>query len=150
MRRFEKEVLDKTLSQLLNLREKVSGQNNEISQIDAEIASLCNKNNTYTQLHTKGNIDDVSYLERTSELKYRITELRGKRVKLLNADEDERLIEDLKILKETLNEYPKVILRFDNSLFSAIVDKVIVGSEKTVMFILKGGLHLEVKMAEVI
>lgn len=149
-RRFEKEVLDKTLSQLLNLREKVSGQNNEISQIDAEIASLCNKNNTYTELHTKGIIDDVSYLERTSELKYKITELRGKRVKLLNADEDERLIEGLKVLKETLDEYPKVILRFDNSLFSAIVDKVVVGSEKTVMFKLKGGLHLEVKMAEVI
>jgi len=71
-------------------------------------------------------------------------------VKLLNADEDERLIEDLKVLKETLDEYPKVILRFDNSLFSAIVDKVVVGSEKTVMFKLKGGLHLEVRLAEVI
>lgn len=149
-RRFEKEVLDKTLSQLLNLREKVSGQNNEISQTDAEIASLCNKNNTYTELHAKGIIDDVSYLERTSELKYKITELRAKRVKLLNADEDERLIEDLKVLKETLDEYPKVILRFDNSLFSAIVDKVVVGSEKTVMFQLKGGLHFDVKKAEVI
>ena len=60
-RRFEKEVLDKTLSQLLNLREKIAGQNNENSQIDAEIASLCNKNNTYTELHTKCIIDDVSY-----------------------------------------------------------------------------------------
>ena len=71
-------------------------------------------------------------------------------MKLLNADEDERLIEDLKVLKETLEEYPKMILRFDNSLFSAIVDKIVVGSEKTVMFKLKGGLHLEVRMAEVI
>lgn len=150
LRRFEKVILDKTLSQLLNLRKKVSGQNNEILQIDAEIANFCNKNNTYTELHAKGIIDDVSYLERTSELKYKITELRGKRVKFLNADEDERLIEDLKVLKETLDEYPKVILRFDNSLFSAIVDKVVVGSEKTVIFKLKGGLHLEVKTAEVI
>ena len=49
-----------------------------------------------------------------------------------------------------IRDSPKVILRFDNSLFSAIVDKVVVGSEKTVMFKLKGGLHLEVKMAEVI
>lgn len=71
-------------------------------------------------------------------------------MKLLSVDEDERLIEALKVLKETLEAYPKVILRFDNSLFSAIVDKVVVGSEKIVTFKLKGGLHLEVKMAEVI
>lgn len=150
LRRFEKEILDKTLSQLLNLREKIAKQNNEISQIDNEIASLCKKNNAYAELHIKGIIDDISYFERTSELKYKITELKNKRLKLLSANEDERLIEDLKVLKETLEEYPKMILRFDNSLFSAIVDKIVVGSEKTVMFKLKGGLHLEVRMAEVI
>lgn len=149
LRRFEKEILDKTLSQLLNLRERISGQNNEISQIDNEIASLCNKNNAYTKLHTKGIIDDVSYLERTSELKYKITELRNKRLKLLSANEDERLIEDLRVLKETLEEYPQIILRFDKTLFSAIIDKVIVVNDDKLTFKTKGSLCLEVKMTEV-
>ncbi len=149
LRRFEKEILDKTLSQLLNLREKISGQNIEISQIDNEIASLCNKNNAYTELHTKGIIDDVSYLERTSELKYKITELRNKRLKLLSANEDEKLIEDLRVLKETLEEYPQVILKFDKTLFSAIIDKVIVGNDDKLTFRTKGSLCLEVKMTEV-
>ncbi len=149
LRCFEKEILDKTLNQLLTLRERISGQNNEISQIDEEIAKLCDRNNTYTQLHGNGIIDDVSYLERTSELKYKITELRGKRLKLLNANEDERLIENLRILKDTLEEYPKDILRFDKSLFNAIVEKVIAKDAETLSFKIKGGLYLEVKLSEV-
>lgn len=143
LRRFEKEILDKTLNQLLNLRERIAGQNSEISQIDNEIASLCNKNNTYTELHTKGIIDDVSYLERTSELKYQITELRGKRIKLLNANEGEKIIDDLRKLKDVLQEYPKTILCFDKALFSTVIDKIRVNSEGTIMFKSKGGLDLE-------
>lgn len=149
LRRFEKEVIDKTLSQLLNLREKVAGQNNEISIIDTEIASLCNKNNTYTELHVKGIIDDVSYVERTSELKYKISELRNKRIKLLNINEDEQLIENIRILKETLEESSVVILDFDYSLFTSIVEKVIVSNNDIVIFVLKGGLHLGINLTEV-
>lgn len=143
LRRFEKEIVDKTLNQLLNLRERITGQNSEISQIDNEIASLCNKNNTYTELHIKGIIDDVSYLERTSEIKYQIAELRGKRIKLLNANEDERLIDDLKELKEILQEYPKTILCFDKVLFSTIIEKICVDGQGTITFKTKGGLDLE-------
>lgn len=149
LRRFEKEIVDNTLKQLLNLREKIARQNSEISQIDIEIANLCNKNNTYTELHTTGIIDDVSYLERTSELKHKITELRRKRLKILNANEDEKLIEGLRVLKEILCEYPKIILRFDKSLFLSVVDKVIVGNNGAVTFKLKGGLQLKTNMKEV-
>lgn len=149
LRRFEKEIVDKTLHQLLELREKISGQNQEISQIDLEISKLCERNNSYTELHIKGIIDDVSYLERTSELKHKITELRNKRLKLLSVDDDERLIEDFKALKETLEEYPQALLRFDKSLFSAIIDKVIVGNDDKVTFKFRGGLRLGIKISEV-
>lgn len=144
LRRFETEILDRTYNQLLKLREKLSGQNNEVSQIDIEIADLCNKINMYTEFHLQGIIDDISFLERTSELKYRVTELRNKRTKLLYANEDEKVIEEIKILMDTLEEYPKVILSFDNSLFSSIVDKVIIGKTETITFKLKGGLCLDI------
>lgn len=144
LRRFETEILDRTYNQLLKLREKLSGQNNEVSQIDIEIADLCNKINMYTEFHLQGIIDDISFLERTSELKYRVTELRNKRTKLLYANEDEKVIEEIKILMDTLEEYPKDILSFDNSLFSSIVDKVIIGKTETITFKLKGGLCLDI------
>lgn len=144
LRRFESEIFDRIYNQLLKLREKLSGQNNEVPQIDIEIADLCNKINMYTEFHLQGIIDDISFLERTSELKYRVTELRNKRTKLLYANEDEKVIEEIKILMDTLEEYPKVILSFDNSLFSSIVDKVIIGKTETITFKLKGGLCLDI------
>ena len=150
LRRFEKEILDRTISQLLTLREKVSGQNSEISQIDEELARLCERNNSYTEFHIKGMIDDVSYIERTSELKYKISELRNKRTKLLCANEDEMLIENLKLLKETIIDYPKTILNFDKSLFSSIVEKVLIGDNETITFKLKGELLLDIELTEVI
>ena len=142
LRFFEKEVLDTTLKQLQQVREKISGQSGEISQMDLEIARLCETNNMYTQLHGQGIIDEVSFLERTSELKYKITELRRKRLKLLNSNEDEQLIENLRTLKDILNESPEVILGFNQQLFQDIIEKVLVGKDNSVVFQLKGGLSL--------
>ena len=150
LRVFEKEILDRTLAQILSVREKISGQNNEIAQIDAEIAKLCTQNNMYAQLRGQGVIDEVSYLERTTELGYKVTELRNKRLKLLNADENEMLIENLRVLKEMLSESPKTILRFDPQLFLTITEKVFVGNDGTVMFQFKGGLQLKQRLSEVL
>lgn len=150
LRCFEKEILDKTLFQMLGVREKVAGQNNQIAQIDTEIAKLCTQNNMYAQLHGQGVIDEVSYLERITELKYKITELRNKRIKLLNADEDEQLIENLRVLKDMLSESPTAIISFDPQLFKEIVEKVLVGNDGTVVFQLKGNLQLRQKISEVL
>lgn len=128
----------------------MSGQNNEITQIDAEIAKLCGQNNMYAQLHGQGVIDEVSYLERTTELKFKITELRNKRLKLLNSDEDEMLIENLRILKEMLAESPNAILHFDPQLFLTVTEKVLVGNDGTVVFQFKGGLQLRQRLSEVL
>lgn len=147
---FEKEILDKTLTQILSVREKITGQNNEIAQIDSEIAKLCTQNNMYTQLHGQGIIDEVSYLERTTELGYKITELRNKRLKLLNADENEMMIENLRVLKEMLAESPRTILRFDPQLFLTVTEKVFVGNDGTVVFQFKGGLQLRQRLSEVL
>lgn len=142
LRRFEREIIDITFYDLLELREKFSGQNKDIEQIDSEISRLCELNNNYTQLHIKGIVDDVSFLERTSELKYKTAELRNKRLKILSVNDDEKIIENIKILKETLKDYPAVILDFDKSLFLSTVEKVIVGNDETLIFCLKGGLIL--------
>ncbi len=150
LRVFEKEILDRTLMQILSVREKISGQNSEITQIDTEIAKLCGQNNMYAQLRGQGIIDEVSYLERTTELGYKITELRNKRLKILNADEDEMLIENLRVLKDMLSESPKTILHFDQQLFHVVTEKVLVGNDGTVVFQFKGGLHLRQRLSEVL
>ena len=146
LRQYEKEVLDITLSQLIELRTKITSGNSAITQIDSEIAKLCEQNNIYVKLRTKEIMDEISYMEQTAVLKKRLTELRSRRSKLLTENEDESIIEDLRVLKETLSEYPSAIISFDQIIFYAIVDKMLAGSDGIVTFILKGNLKLKEKI----
>ncbi len=148
LRCFQKDILDKTIVDITNVKERLYGQNKEISQIDTDIAMLCERNCLYNELHGKGIIDDVSYFERTSELRFKISELRQKRIKLLNNNDEEMILENLCKLKDILDECPKVILDFDEILFSSIVDKILIYNNYTLAFIVKG-LKLQVKMSEV-
>ncbi len=148
LRAFQKDILDRTIKDVTNVKERLYCQNKEIAQIDTEIAMLCDRNCTYNELHGKGIIDDVSYLERTSELKFKISELRQKRMKILNNNDEEMILENLIKLKDILDESPKVILDFDEMLFSSVVDKILIYEDYTLSFIVKG-LKLQVKMLEV-
>ncbi len=148
LRAFQKDMLDRTIKDVTNVKERLYCQNKEIAQIDTEIAMLCDRNCTYNELHGKGIIDDVSYLERTSELKFKISELRQKRIKLLNNNADEMILENLIKLKDILDESPKIILDFDQVLFSSITDKITVAHDYTLTFNIKG-LKLQANLSEV-
>lgn len=148
LRCFQKDILDRTIKDVTNVKEHLYCQNKEIAQIDTEIAVLCDRNCTYNELHGKGIIDDVSYLERTSELKFKISELRQKRMKILNNNDEEMILENLIKLKDILDESPKVILDFDQVLFSSITDKITVAHDYTLTFNIKG-LKLQANLSEV-
>lgn len=143
LRRFEKEILDTTITQLTDLRNKLTAGNSEIKSIDIEISKLCEQNNQYEKYHMKKIMDDISYMEQTGRLKKRITELRNRRLKLLNENEDERIIESLRVFKDTVQEYPMAVMAFDAELFEVIVDKIKAGNNRTLTFVLKGGLCLK-------
>jgi hypothetical protein len=146
LRLFEKEVLDSTLSLIVELRNKLFAENNEIKQIDIEIAKLCEQNNRYEKYREKKIMDDISYMEQTDRLKARLSELRSRRLKILNENDDERVVEELRVLKETLQNYPKAITVFDEKLFDSIIDKIKVGHDGTLSFVLKGNLCLREKV----
>ena len=148
LRRFEKEVLDATISQLLTVRERIAGQNDEITGIDAEIAKLCDRNSMYSNLKTNGVIDEITFLEKTAEIRYKLAELRNRRTKYLNDNEEEQIIENLRILKEILSDYPAVSLDFDPVLFSRIAEKVLIGNDGSVAFRLLGGITIRYDCVE--
>lgn len=143
LRYFEKEVLDSTLLMMNELRTRLLSENDEIRQIDVEIAKLCEQNNRYEKYREKKIMDDVSYMEQTDRLKARLTELRSRRLKLLSENENEQMIDQLKTLKEVIQDYPKAIVDFDESLFASTVDKIKVCHDGTLIFVLKGNLCLK-------
>ncbi len=143
LRQNEKLLVDDTLSLLVSIRTKLVSQSNEIVQIDAEIAKLCKQNDMYIQLKNKKIMDEVSFTEQTAELQARLTKLRTRRIKLMSEDKDIHYIDDLRMLKEILQDAPPAIIAFDVELFSSIVEKIRAGNDGTITFVLKGGLQFK-------
>ncbi len=143
MRQNEKRLIDDTLSLLVAIRTRLVSQSGEIVQIDAEISKLCKQNDMYVQLRNKKIMDEVSFAEQSSELQSRLTTLRTRRIKLMSEDKDIHYIDDLRMLKEILQEAPHAILNFDAELFGAIVEKIRAGNDGTITFVLKGGLKFK-------
>ena len=143
LRQYETLLVDGTLKQLIDIRTKLISGSQEIAEIDAEIAKLCSQNDMYSKLRAKNIMDEVSYAEQTAELQNRITTLRSRRLKLISEDDDTHYIEDLRFLKELLQNYPPAILSFDENLFTSIVERIKTDEDGNVTFVLKGGLNLK-------
>ena len=62
---------------------------------------------------------------------------------LPSEDEDTHYIEDLRFLKELLQNYPPAILSFDENLFTSIVERIKADDNGNITFVLKGGLNLK-------
>ncbi len=146
LKQNETEIIDWSINQLMSLKSKVAQCNSQISEIDEEMAELSEQNNTYAQLRADGILDDVTYFEETNELHKRITELRSRRIKLLNEDEDENCIEQLRKAKETLLECPAVLFNFDIVIFKKLIREIKVYANDTVEFELHCGLRLKEKI----
>lgn len=145
LRQNQRVILDETIAQLQALKTKISNGNNAIAEIDEELASLGEQNNIYNNLYVGKIIDEIIYFEKTDKIKGQMTELRNKRLMLINEDEDERCIDGLRQVKKVLAESPKYITQMDEALFCQIVE-IIYGEENgDLTFELKGGLELRVK-----
>ena len=143
LRYFENEILDSTISLMEELRIRHLRENDEIRQIDIEISKLCEQNNRYEKYRERKIMDEISYMEQTSRLKSRLTELRSRRIKLISENENEQIVDKFRFLKDTLQEYPAAIIDFDVEMFDALVEKISVSHNGTLTFVLKGNLLLK-------
>lgn len=144
LKQNERTVVGDAILQLQTLKSKINGSNKGISEIDEEITALSKQNAAYSDLFSKGIIDDVLYIAKTGYLKSRMAELRERRRKLINEDEDEKCLEKLKALKRVLERY-NFIAEMDERLFDEIVEKVYVEQNGDLIFVLKCELKLKVE-----
>lgn len=142
LRQNEKEIVDDTLSQLTFLKSKVTSKNSDISEIDGELVALGEQNSMYIRLREKDIMDDISYMEQTAELQKRIAELRSRRLKILNEDDDECCIETLRKLKQQLSDLPAALFLYDHSIFKSLIRSVKVGADDVLTFEFICGLKL--------
>lgn len=146
MKLYESEIVDFVINKLIAIKAKISSQNTEVTDIDAEIASLCDKNSMISRLKARDIIDEVSFVEQTSDIQKRLTELRNRRKKLLNDDEDEACIDKFRTLKTELNSNGDYIMFFDDEIFGSVVSQIIILETGYAQFELKCGLRLKEKI----
>lgn len=147
LRKNEKIILDDTITQLQNLKNKISKGNLQVAEIDSEIATLSKEISVYSRFHTKGIIDEIFYFEKTDGIKKQIEALRARRAKLLSEDEEEHCIEELRKLKRFLSEAPKHIFEMDKNLFDAIVLQIYAEQNGDLTFCLTDDLQFRVEVA---
>lgn len=143
---YENEIVDFSINQLSTLNNRISRQSGEVNEIDMEIASLCNRNSMLEKLKIKDIIDTISYSEQTAEIKKRLSELRSRKIKILNSDEYEGDIEKFRKLKRIISSNKDYFLFFDNKIFNETVEEVTVLEFGYVCFTLKCGLRLKEKI----
>ena len=140
-------VIHETLLQLQTLKMKVSGGRDDIIEIDKELVTLAEQNRIYTELFAQHILDEVSYYEQTDKLKDKMTELRSRRLKILNDDEDENCMEQLRKLERIVAD-TECITVFNEDLFDEVTERIYVEENGDLTFKLKCGFELKVNMED--
>ena len=85
-------------------------------------------------------MDEVSYAEKSNEVRKRLTELRSRRLRMLADNDDEGTLSGLRAFKQELEKMPQVVIEFNISLFKDLVKEVIVTRDDELIFVLYCGL----------
>jgi DNA invertase Pin-like site-specific DNA recombinase len=143
LRANEHELIDYAISKLSELQALTSSATKEINEIDAEIVELSEKNNMYMEFYTKSIMDEVSYAEKSNEVRKRLTELRSRRLRMLADNDDDGTLSGFRTFKQKLEGLPKAVIEFDLYLFKDLVKEVIVTRDEELIFVLCCGLKFK-------
>ena len=86
---------------------------------------------------------DIDFTKGTL-IKGQITELRSRRMKIINDDDEETCIEQLRQLRKIIEESPDYLDEMDTVLFREIVKLIYAEEDGALSFVIKGDLELKV------
>lgn len=140
-------IIHETLLQLQALKMKANGGKDEIAEIDKELVTLAEQNKIYSELYAQQIMDEVSYYGHTDKLKNKMTELRSRRLKIVNDDEDENCMERVRKLERVVSDR-EFMTEFDEKLFNDIVERIYVEENGELTFVLQCCFELKVSMED--
>lgn len=115
-----------------------------IKQLDGEIEVLLEQERMLLRLKEKGYADEDIYYEEKEKLSKAVEKLRAERNKLAweLTGQDEWIYRTNKVY-EFISGIDNVLEEFDEDIFNALIEKIIVKSDKHLTFELKNGLILD-------
>ena len=141
LKAYRTEIIERYMHDINRLNASVSVTDEKIKEIDTKIANLSAKNLVITKLYTNGSLSVADYNERSSEINAKLAELRVARKKLIGEERDNQVAE-IGELNEVINN-TSFISEFNEEIFNATVEKIIVGSDNVITFCLVGGLRVD-------
>jgi hypothetical protein len=114
----------------------------KIYEIDQQLAELNEQNHIIATHRAQGLIDAAEYAAESGAVNNKVTALRAERRKLLSEDENDEMIDNLKMLNSILANQSGIYTEFDESLFMEIVIDILAVTDTDLRFKLIGGLEL--------
>jgi len=140
-------IFDSTILRLEQMQSRSRGMYEAMHEIDRQIADLSAQNHVLARLHTNGVLNGAEYASQSGEISNKISMLRAERRKKITEDADEELLDELRMLKDIMEEYTPSE-EFDEELFSQFVESITVNDSTCLTFRLLGGIELTETISE--
>jgi hypothetical protein len=139
---YHKYILIPMIEQTEQMQMKSNGTQIKVYEIDKQIADFNAQNLVLARLKSKDILDSADYSAQSMVINQKVNRLRADRRKLLQEDENDEMLCNLKALYEAISNLRDYVSNFDESLFENIVDSISVKSRTELCFKLIGGLEL--------
>ena len=135
------EILTQLISDLRTARNGSLLWSENIVELNKQISDIASQERLLAQLKQQGVVDPDIFISRSNLLADRRRELKLKKERILCAEED-HTIQRTQELMDILESGPDWLEAFDEELFSALVEKIIVEDNENLRFRLINGLEV--------
>lgn len=118
------------------------GYEAQIKKLNSRISELTEQSHVLSRLRSKGYLDSVLFIEQNSLIIKELAELKAQRSALFDYTDFDEQITKTNELITILKKQDDLIERFDENIFSLMVEKIIVKSKVMITFHLINGLEL--------
>ena len=134
-------VLEQLAANCRKIREQKYLWRVDIVELNKQIGNLMDQNHMLAEMQKHGLVNSDFFLSQTNEIARKLREAQAQKERLLSADQDQTLAQTRELL-EALASMPEFLPEFEESVFSELVERIIVESNTTLCFRLKNGLEL--------
>ena len=136
------------LTQLQEFRVLKLKMQNEIENINKEIAELTEQVHVLENAKANGYIEPASFMNRTNEIASRIAKLKKDKKLMLGNDECEKTAKVTERIINIMKDYGPMG-EFKKEMFSKLIQRIWVDREKNIKYELINGLKLTMEYSEV-
>lgn len=109
-------ILSSALTELMDLKSKITMSDSKIRSINKEIAELTKQSLVLNRLRTKGYMDSAIFMQKNNEINQQLDLLKRNRRRLLESDADDEMISDCKLLMELMEQGVPYLTDFNESI----------------------------------